>query len=594
MDEYEEIEDESRSLNLPILGTLIFVIAAVSGLWLLYRDKSRPEKSEIHRAQAPSVENDTQSKTIHLDFSELGVERGIKFRHENGGRGQKLLPETMGSGAAFLDFDGDGDQDLMLVNSCSWDEGGADTKATQAFFMNQNGFFTDVTKEVGLDISFYGMGVAVGDYDGDGDPDLFVTAVGRNHLLRNENGRRFVDVSLEAGVAGDESWSTGAVFFDHDRDGDLDLFVLNYVSWSPEIDLKLGFSLGSLDRAFGPPTAFKGAQPFFYENLGGGKFRECAKQLGLHVENKATKVPVGKSLALVVADFNNDSWPDIAVANDTVRNFVFQNRGDGTFEELGIGLGLAFDENGNARGAMGMDVGHFRNDDSLALAIGNFANEMTAFYVNDDLENPLFIDEATSVGIGAPSRDSLSFGLLFVDCDLDGYLDLAVANGHVEPEIARVQESQSHAQQFDVFRNEGGRFRRVECRAFMGRFVGRGLAKADIDGDGDIDLLATSNGGRPRLFVNNQVGGRSIRLDLRLADGKRVAVGARVFLDSELGVQCQTLRAGGSYLSSNELVVTFGLGAREKAKNVRVVWPDGQVQVIQELRAGSHTFVQEP
>ncbi|MFT7619233.1 MAG: hypothetical protein ACI97A_002883 [Planctomycetota bacterium] len=581
-----------RSLKIPLIVAFLFLVAAGIGLWYLYSDKSQLETTEVFQAEAPVDMGKGRVKSTNLRFKESAIELGVVFEHVTGSTGSKLLPETMGAGAAFLDFDNDGDQDLMLVNSGSLVDPLLSAKSTQAFFVNENGRFQNRTKEVGLDVSFYGMGVTVGDFDGDGFDDLFVTAVGANHLFRNDQGKRFVDVTEVARVGGGNSWSTGSAFLDHDQDGDLDLLVLNYVEWTAEIDLGQSFSLGSLDRAFGPPTSFKGAQPFFYENLGQGRFKESAKDIGLHVKNVSTGVPVGKSLAVVITDFDGNGAPDIVIANDTVRNFAFKNIG-GKFTEVGTELGLAFDENGNARGAMGMDAARFKNDQSTAIAVGNFANEMTAFYVSDLPHDPLFIDEATSVGIGAPSRDSLTFGLLFSDLDLDGYVDLVVANGHVEPDISRVQASQSHEQEMDVFRNIAGKFQRLSGIGTNEKFVGRGIAVADVDGDGDVDLLATANGGRPRLFINQQEGGKSLRLDLRLPGGMRRAIGATVTLESGVGKQHRRLTASGSYLSSSEHILTFGLGGEEETGQIKIVWPDGTVQTILKLAVGSHKIEQQ-
>ncbi len=596
----EILEDESaeRQQRRVLVVVVLFVVVAAAALWFVYGEKPRDESENVPDAVAPTRSRPSGAKAPKLPFREAAVELGIDFQHTNGAEGKRLLPETMGSGVAFIDFDRDGDQDLFLVNSAPWDVSSRRDGPTQGFFVNENGRFRRAERQVGLDQCFFGMGTAVGDFDGDGWPDLYVTAVGENHLYRNVDGKRFEDVTERAGVGGGDHWSTGTVFVDYDRDGDLDLFVLNYITWSPEIDLSQSFSLGSLDRAYGPPTGFEGDHPFLFENQGDGTFRDVAKTAGLHRLNPATGVPMGKSLGVTVCDFDDDGWLDLLVSNDTVQNFAFRNLGDGRFIDIGADIGFAFDDKGNARGAMGIATAHYRNDDDLAVAVGNFANEMTAFYVNQDPENPLFVDDATSVGIGAPTRDSLTFGLVFCDLDLDGFQDMICANGHVEPEIGRVQASQHHAQPLEVFWNAAGqgRFRFVrlgeaELGAAMTRpFVGRGLAVADVDGDGDLDVVATENAGRPRLFLNEKPGGRFLRLDLRDAEGRRSALGARVSLTTSAGRQDQILGAGGSYLSTSEAVLTFGLGGDGEASRIRIVWPNGKTQTLDRLAAGRHTL----
>ena len=389
-----------------------------------------------------------------IPFKEIGLAAGVAFTHENGAYGERLLPETMGGGVAFLDYDGDGDQDLLLVNSASWpwrDEMGA----TSRLYRNRgNGAFDDVSEDTGMDLRLYGMGVATGDYDGDGFVDVFVSAVGTNRLLRNVEGKRFVDATAEAGVAGaEDAWSTSAAFFDYDGDGDLDLFVCNYVSWSPAIDRAVDFRLTGIGRAYGPPTDFPGAHSYLYRN-DEGAFVDVSAQAGIQVANPATGLAVGKALAARPLDANGDGWLDLAVANDTVRNFLYVNQRDGTFREDGIAAGIAFDPTGSATGAMGIDAAHYDNDGKLAIAIGNFANEMSSFYVARPGED-IFSDDAIVAGIGAPSRRALTFGLAFLDADLDGRLDMLAANGHVEPEIARVQASQRYAQPAQLFWNCG-------------------------------------------------------------------------------------------------------------------------------------------
>ncbi|MCA9319932.1 MAG: CRTAC1 family protein [Planctomycetes bacterium] len=589
---HDEKAERQQSVVLALIGLFLVAIGIV--LWLVYREESKDATEHRPEATAPRSTDGGTGVAPKVVFREAAADLGLVFRHENGATGQRLLPETMGSGAAFFDFDDDGDQDLFLVNSAPWDEAARKDGPTQAFFVNERGRFRDATTEVGLDLCFYGMGAAVGDYDGDGRVDLYVTAVGENRLFRNVDGKRFEDVTDKVGVGGGDHWSTGAAFLDFDRDGDLDLFVLNYVKWSPEIDLRQTFSLGSLDRAYGPPTGFEGELPRFFVNDGQGGFDERSKEVGVQVLNPATGYPMAKSLALRVLDLDEDGYLDVVVANDTVQNFLFRNRQDGTFEEIGAVIGIAFSD-GKARGAMGIDSSHFMNDARLAVSIGNFANEMTAFYVNEEPGFPTFVDDATTVGIGAPTRESLTFGLCFFDFDLDGFEDLIATNGHVEPEIERVQASQRHAQALDLFWNAAGqgvaRFQRMTPESagddlFL-PIVGRGLALADVDGDGDVDVLATENGGRPRLFINEQTGGRSIRIDLRLASGAP-ALGAELSLVTSAGKQRRLVGGGGSYLVASESIVTFGLGEDPMARDLRIRWPDGRVETLDVLAPGRH------
>ena len=458
-----------------------------------------------------------------------------------------------------------------------------------------------MTAGSGLDVEMYAMGVAVGDFDNDGLVDVFISGVGGNRLFKNLGGGKFRDVTAEAGVGGDGGWSTSCGFFDYDNDGKLDLFVGNYVRWSREIDLKQGFVLTGLGRAYGPPTSFEGAFCTLYHNVGDGHFVDVSKEAGIQVVNPATQRPMAKSLGVTMIDLDGDGYLDVIVANDTVQNFVFHNQRNGTFKEIGLSSGVAFDSNGQARGAMGIDAAAARSDDSLSVAVSNFANEMTALYVSQG--RPLFFaDEAVACGIGPASRPDLKFGLFFFDYDLDGRLDLLTANGHLEQDIHKVQESQQYRQPTRLFWNAGvGRGAEFisanaeKCGPDLFQpIVGRGAAYADIDGDGDLDVLITQNGGSP-LLLRNELNGRAHYLRFKLVGTKhnRDAIGAWVEVDvGERRIRRQVMPTR-SYLSQVELPVTIGLGQRTEVKSVTVRWPGGDKQAVNDYHLDSLTTVIE-
>jgi hypothetical protein len=531
-----------------------------------------------------------------VKFVDITREAGIKFVHYNGALGEKLLPETMGAGVAFLDYDRDGDQDLLFVNSSYWPLHPVKPAPTQALYRNDGkGHFEDVTREAGLDKTFYGQGVAVGDYDNDGDLDIYITAIGGGHLYRNDGKGHFEDVTLEANAKGQNGWLTGAAFVDIDNDGDLDLFIGNYVTWTRDIDKGQGFQLLGIGRAYGPPAHFPGSFSSLLRN-DGGRFTDISEESGIQVRTPDLKVPVGKSLGVAPYDVDGDGLVDIAVANDTVQNFLFHNKGQGKFEEIAIISGVAFDQSGQARGGMGIDWAPFLNDDRLGLAVGNFANEMTALYVCDQPSTLQFSDLANLYGLGAPTQPPLKFGLFFFDYDLDGRLDLLSANGHLEPEISKVQASETYEQPVQLFWNSGkpGRSLFLQVKAenagqdLFQPVVGRGCAYADIDGDGDLDVVLTVNNAAARLFRND--GGNKnhwIRLELT-GNGKtsnRDAIGAKVELKAG-GRSCRRqLFPSKSYLSSVELPLTFGLGALDRADLIKVTWPSGNISTFESLKA---------
>jgi hypothetical protein len=572
-------------------------------------------------------------------FTDITKAAGISFVHTNGLTDKKLLPETMCGGVAVIDFDNDDKPDLLFVNACPWPTSSQRKQGqepTLVLYRNLgNGKFQDVTKEAGLAVTMFGMGATVGDYDNDGWPDLFVTGVGGNRLFHNRaaldgaNGRRFVDVTAQAGVGGPGGWpaqpvddffrwdkpicfSTSASFLDYDGDGKLDLFVCNYVHWSPAYDLSIGFKIDGKERMFGQPKQFEGAVCFLYHNEGNGKFTDVSKGSGVQVFEKlgtdanAPLRPVGKSLGVIVCDADEDGWPDIFVANDTVRNFLFHNvpgpNGTRVFQEEGIYAGVAYAQ-GETRGAMGIDWAPFYRNGCNALLITNFANEPDTFLCQDKLKHLEFSDVAKPEGIAGPSRVPLKFGAFFFDYDLDGRLDFLTCNGHLDPNIRKLQPAQRYEQPAQLFwsKPEEGFEPVTEQAAGPDLFrplVGRGCAYADLDGDGDLDVVLIGNGGPALVLRNdNQLGHHWVRFKLQ-GDGvhsNRSAIGARIILETKDGEQRREIAAARGYLSQSELVATFGLGKTDRIERVTIHWPgkDAGTTILENPAVDKqHTIVQ--
>jgi hypothetical protein len=535
-----------------------------------------------------------------LLFTDITQEAGLRFTHVNGAYGERLMPETIGSGAAFFDYDNDGDQDIFLVNFRYWPDHPGAERPTQALYRNDGtGRFEDVTEEAGLALESYGMGVAVGDIDADGWTDLYLTSLKRNHLFRNVEGR-FEEISETSGTEGQPNmWSTSAGFLDYDRDGDLDLFVVNYVDWSRKIDLEIDFRLAGLGRAYGAPTHFTGTDNYLFRNEGDGRFTDVSTAAGMRIHDPVTGYPVGKGLGLVPVDYDRDGWLDLVVANDTVRNLLFRNRGDGSFEEVGAFEGIAYDRQGKPTGGMGIDAGHFRNDQDLGIVIGNFANEMSSLYMTVDGKPP-FTDEAVLEGLGPDTRPALTFGTLFVDVDLDGRLDLVQANGHLEHEINKIQPNQHYAQPTQLFWNCGRRCRgqfvlATDTGDLPTPLVGRAATYADIDDDGDPDLLLTQNG-RPTVLYRNdqQTGHHWLRVKLVGRPPNRDAIGARLRLSVDGVTQYREVMPTRSYLAQIELPLTFGLGHSTKVERLEIEWPDGSLQTLVPEQIDTTLTIKQP
>ncbi len=518
-------------------------------------------------------------------FENVTAGAGIHFVHNSGRSGKKYLPETLGSGCAFFDADGDGWLDILLINGKNWSPGGR--RSLHALYRNnRDGTFTDVTAGSGLDVEMYGMGVAIGDYDNDGRDDVYITALEGDRLFRNLGSFHFRDVTAQSGVRNND-FGTSAAWLDYDRDGKLDLFVANYVRWSPELDLWC--SLDGISKSYCTPESYKGVSCRLFHNMGGGRFTDATVSSGIYD-------PTSKSLGVVVQDFNRDGWPDIFVANDTQPNKLYRNHGDGTFKDEGLRAGVAFSEEGIARGAMGVDASDYDRSGLPHLVVGNFSNQMVGLYHNEG--NDFFVDEAPTSTVGRASLLTLAFAVFFLDYDLDGFPDIFVANGHIDEEIGRVQPRVRYRQPPLVFRNLGGR-RFDEVTSLLGpdlnrAVVARGAAYGDYDRDGDLDLLVTTNHGPATLFRND--GGNQnnwLRVKTAGTQSNRDGIGAFVSIESASGKQWDMVRSGSSYCSQSDLSLTFGLGRDREVTSLQIDWPSGVRTSLRNIRANQEVVVSE-
>jgi hypothetical protein len=519
-------------------------------------------------------------EALSFRLSDVTAKSGIQFQHNSGAYGGKMLPETLGSGCAFLDYDADGWQDILLVNGMDWAGHKRQRSTLKLFRNNRNGTFADVTHAAGLDVEMYGMGVAVGDYNNDGFADILVTCVGQNHLFKNTGKGTFADVTHVSGLAGREGFSTSALWFDYDRDGLLDLFVCNYVKWSADHDVFC--SLDGKHKSYCTPEAYRGETCWLFHNRGDGTFEDVTAKSGIFDSSS-------KSLGVAMLDYDNDGWPDLIVANDTQPNKLYRNQHDGTFKEVGVEAGIAFSSEGKARAGMGVDVADFENSGAPGIAITNFDNEMMGLYHLSG--KGAYDDIATRAGVGLPSKNTLGFGCVFADVNLDGFLDLVVANGHIDETVRNIRGNVGYAQPPHLFLNDGhGAFHDAAAEAgggFDTPRVGRGLAYGDFDRDGNLDLLLTTNNGPAALFHNEQLAGnRSIRLQLAGTKSNRDAIGAVVRLECGGLNQSRMVKGGSSYLSQSELPVTFGLGKRGTADRIVIQWPSGRVEEFKNVAAG--------
>ena len=552
-------------------------------------ESSAPASATSAAAPAPTLQRPPARPSGPIQFTDVTAQAGIHFKHNSGAFGKKYLPETMGSGVCIIDYDNDGWQDILLVNSMDWPGRNTRKSFPALYHNNKDGTFTDVTRQAGLAIEMYGLGCTIGDFDNDGYDDIYITTVGSNHLFRNLGNGKFADVTAKAGVA-DPGFSASAVWFDYDNDGKLDLFVAHYVEWS--IDTDQYCSLDNKNKSYCTPQRFKGESSTLFHNRGDGTFENVTKKAGLYD-------PTSKALGVALIDYDNDGWLDLFVSNDTEPNKLYHNNHNGTFTDVAVAAGVAYGEAGTARAGMGTDAADFDNSGWPGLVVGNFTNEGIALYHNDG--SGLFTDQAPAAGIARMSTKALTFGALFFDYDLDGLPDVLAINGHVSDDISVVQPTVKYAEPPQLFHNQGkSRFEEVTNKigsAFPRPIVGRGGAYLDFDNDGDLDLVITANNGVARLLRNDN-GNQNDFLRVKMVGTRsnRDGIGAKVTVNTASGSRLSAMvKSGSSYLSQSELPLTFGLGkpAPGKTVTVEVTWPSGRRDSILNVAPNQFITIQE-
>lgn len=556
--------------------------------WWWLRTPERAPTPSVRQALSPAPAGTSRAAApFTMQFTDVTASAGIAFTHVAGASGNKWYPETIGAGVGFLDYDGDGRPDILLVNGTHWqqprDTGAAQAEPTMRLYRNRgNGTFEDVTQRAGLAVPLYGMGMAAADYDNDGDTDLVVTGYGRNLFFINNGDGTFREATQRVGLR-EGLWGSGAAFVDYDRDGWLDLVISNYVEWRPELERGLDCTYGTPAKDYCPVRYFQGQGLTLYHNRGDGTFEEVTQRAGV-------ASPGARAFAPLVLDFNEDGWPDLLVASDGTPSVLLRNRGDGTFEDVALQTGLVLDTGGAAYAGMGIDAADITNDGQLCIAIGNFVGEPTTLHCRvrqgDSYALDLYTEVSAWAGIGLATLRHVTFGLFFFDADLDGLMDLFMVNGHVVDETRL--RNVPRAQPPQLFRNLGsGRFAEVKPPAGSGLdqlLVGRGAAYADYDGDGDLDILVSQNQG-PALLLRNDTPrqGHYLRVHLQGTQSNRDGIGAEVRVHTGDQVRRQMVRTGRSYYSQNELPLTFGLGEAVHVARLEIVWPSGTVDVYHEV-----------